>query len=166
MWKRSVSGCRAEAIAVPDAKACGDGETFLCIARSGALDCRRSARGRGASMATLGSAPAASAARSPLTRSIAFLTAVNMPSERMSILSIPSASMSSLSHSRMVRSSIAAFSIGTISASGPREMTKPPTCCERCRGKPWISPTSRTKCSAIGAEGSSPASRNCAATSE
>src|SRR6188474_936798 len=35
-----------------------------------------------------------------------------------------------------VRSGIAAFSIGTSSASGPREMTNPPGCCERWRGKP------------------------------
>ena len=33
-------------------------------------------------------------------------------------------------------SAMAAFSIGTSSHSGPCEMTKPPTCCDRCRGKP------------------------------
>ena len=59
-----------------------------------------------------------------------------MPSASTSTLSRPSASRSSLSHWITVRSGMAAFSIGTSSASGPREMTKPPTCCDRWRGKP------------------------------
>ena len=48
----------------------------------------------------------------------------------------PSASMSSLSHSMKVRSAMAALPIGTVSTSGPRVSTKPPTCCDRWRGKP------------------------------
>ncbi len=40
-----------------------------------------------------------------------------------------------------VRSSIAAFSIGTSSSSFPCVMTIPPTCWERCRGKLMISLT-------------------------
>ena len=39
-----------------------------------------------------------------------------------------------------MRSGIVAFSIGTSSSSGPCEITKPPTCCERWRGKPSSSP--------------------------
>ena len=66
-----------------------------------------------------------------------------MPSASTSTLSSPSASRSSLSHWITVRSGIAAFSTGTSSASGPREMTKPPTCCERWRGKPRSVPASR-----------------------
>ena len=50
--------------------------------------------------------------------------------------------MSSLSQQMTVRSSIAAFSIGTSSSSRPSVMTKPPTCWERWRGKPTISSTS------------------------
>ena len=65
-----------------------------------------------------------------------------MPSPSTSTLRMPSASRSSLSHSTMVRSSIAAFAIGTTSSSRPRVMTKPPTCWERWRGKDWISSTS------------------------
>ena len=61
---------------------------------------------------------------------------MSMPSPSTSTLSSPSASRSSLSHWMTVRSSIAAFSIGTSSSSSPRAMTKPPTCCDRCRGKP------------------------------
>ena len=60
---------------------------------------------------------------------------VSMPSANMSIFRMPSASRSSLSHSMRVRSAIAAFSIGTSSDNGPRVMTKPPTCCDRWRGK-------------------------------
>jgi FdrA protein len=41
-----------------------------------------------------------------------------------------------LGFATVVRPGIAAFSIGTSSQSGPREMTKPPVCCERWRGKP------------------------------
>ena len=62
-----------------------------------------------------------------------------MPSASTSTFRMPSASRSSLSHSIMVRSSIAAFSIGTSSSSRPRVMTKPPTCCDRWRGKPMSS---------------------------
>ena len=65
-----------------------------------------------------------------------------MPSASTSTLSMPSASRSSLSHSMTVRSSIAAFSIGTISSSRLRVMTKPPTCCDRWRGKPISSSAS------------------------
>ena len=67
---------------------------------------------------------------------------VSMPSASTSTLRMPSASRSSLSHSMTVRSSIAAFSIGTSSSSRLRVRTKPPTCCERWRGKPLSSPAS------------------------
>ena len=59
-----------------------------------------------------------------------------MPSASTSTFRRPSASRSSLSHSMTVRSSIAAFSIGTTSSSRLRVMTKPPTCWDRWRGKP------------------------------
>ena len=52
---------------------------------------------------------------------------------------MPSASRSSLSHSTKVRSSMAPLPIGTTSSSRLRVMTKPPTCCDRWRGKPSIS---------------------------
>ena len=61
--------------------------------------------------------------------------AVSMPSARMSTFSRPSASMSSLSHWMTVRSAMAAFSTGTSAEMGLRVMTKPPTCCDRWRGK-------------------------------
>ena len=67
---------------------------------------------------------------------------VSMPSASTSTLRMPRASMSSLSQQMTVRSSIAAFSIGTSSSSRPSVMTKPPTCWERWRGKPMISSTS------------------------
>ena len=104
--------------------------------------------------------PSASARRSLFTRSIVLRMHVSMPSESKSILSIPSASMSSLSHSIMVRSFMAASSMGTMSMSGPREITKPPTCCDRCLGNPRICETNETKCCTMGADGSSPAARN------
>ena len=44
--------------------------------------------------------------------------------------------MSSLSHSRKVRSAMAALPIGTVSSSRRLVSTKPPTCCDRWRGKP------------------------------
>ena len=43
---------------------------------------------------------------------------------------------------------MAAFSIGTSSHNGPRVMTMPPVCCERCRGKPTNCPTSSINCRA------------------
>ena len=69
-----------------------------------------------------------------------------MPSASTSTLRRPSASRSSLSHSMTVRSSIAAFSIGTTSSSRLRVMTKPPTCWDRWRGKPISSCASASTC--------------------
>ena len=69
-------------------------------------------------------------------RSSARRAAESMPSASTSTFSRPSASMSFLSHWITVRSAIAAFSIGTSRASGRAAMTKPPTCWDRCRGKP------------------------------
>ncbi len=66
--------------------------------------------------------------------------------------------MSSLSQQMTVRSSIAAFSIGTSSSSRPSVMTKPPTCWERWRGKPTISSTSAMVSRSRGSSGSSPSS--------
>ena len=73
-------------------------------------------------------------------------SAVSMPRARQSTLRMPSSSRSSLFHWMTVRSGMAAFSIGTSSHSGPRVMTMPPVCCERCRGKPINCPTSSINC--------------------
>ncbi len=59
-----------------------------------------------------------------------------MPSASTSTLRMPSASMSSLSHSMKVRSAMAPLPIGTVSVSGRSVRTKPPTCWDRWRGKP------------------------------
>ena len=80
-----------------------------------------------------------------------------MPRPSTSILRMPSASRSSLSHSTKVRSSIAALPIGTTSSSRLRVMTKPPTCCERWRGKPTISRASAAICRTRRLCGSRPA---------
>ena len=69
-------------------------------------------------------------------RSSARRIADSMPSASTSTLSRPSASRSSLSHWMTLRSAIAAFSIGTSRDSWSRAITKPPTCCDRWRGKP------------------------------
>ena len=69
---------------------------------------------------------------------------VSMPSASTSTFMMPSASMSSLSHSMKVRSSMAALPMGTVSSSRPRVSTKPPTCWERWRGKPMICMASST----------------------
>ena len=83
---------------------------------------------------------------------------VSIPSARTSTLRMPSASMSSLSQQMTVRSSIAAFSIGTSSSSRPSVMTKPPTCWERWRGKPMISSTSSMVSASRRSFGSRPSS--------
>lgn len=82
--------------------------------------------------------------RHPASMSKHLLIAVSIPSARQSTFRIPSASMSSLSHSMNVRPGMAPFSSGTISHSGVSVMTNPPTCCERCRGKPSNCRTNRT----------------------
>ena len=84
-----------------------------------------------------------------LTISNVLRIAESIPSARISTLSSPSASISSLSHWMTVRSGMLAFSTGTRFEIGPRLMTNPPTCCERWRGKPSISRTLAMKCSAI-----------------
>ena len=91
-------------------------------------------------------------------RSSALRMQVSIPSASTSTLRMPSASMSSLSQQMTVRSSIAAFSIGTSSSSRPSVMTKPPTCWERCRGKPSISSTSCIVCASRRSSGSRPSS--------
>ena len=58
-----------------------------------------------------------------------------------------------------VRSSIAALPIGTISSSRARVMTKPPTCCDRWRGKPMSSSASVSACFRRGSSGSRPMRR-------
>ena len=63
----------------------------------------------------------------------------SMPSASTSTFMRPRASMSSLSHSMKVRSAMAALPIGTISSMRRWLRTKPPTCCERWRGKPMSS---------------------------
>ena len=73
-----------------------------------------------------------------------------MPSASTSTFIRPSVSMSSLSHSMKVRSSMAALPIGTVSSSGSRVSTKPPTCWERWRGKPIRSSASATACRIAG----------------
>ena len=67
---------------------------------------------------------------------LGMLSADSMPSASTSIFNMPSASKSSLSHSMKVRSSIAALPIGTSVSSRSLVITKPPTCCDRWRGKP------------------------------
>ena len=62
-----------------------------------------------------------------------------------------------MSHSTIVRSSIAAFMIGAISSSRSRAMTKPPLCWVRWRGKPTSSPASFSASASVGSLGSSPA---------
>ena len=69
-----------------------------------------------------------------------------MPRPSTSILRMPSASRSSLSHSTKVRSAMAPLPIGITSSSRLRVMTKPPTCCDRWRGKPTISRASAAIC--------------------
>ena len=58
-----------------------------------------------------------------------------MPRPSTSTLSSPRSSRSVFSHWITVRSGIAAFSTGTSSDNRPLEITKPPTCCDKCRGK-------------------------------
>src|SRR5690349_10994625 len=74
--------------------------------------------------------------RSLLTKSSPRRMAESMPSASTSTFRRPRLSKSSLSHWMTLRSGMAAFSIGTSCARAPREMTKPPTCCDRWRGKP------------------------------
>ena len=81
-----------------------------------------------------------------------------MPKASTSTLRMPRSFRSSLSHSTTVRSSMAAFSMGTSSSSGPRVMTKPPTCWERWRGKPMSSAASSRVWRSRGASGSRPSS--------
>ena len=64
-----------------------------------------------------------------------------------------------MSHSITVRSSIAAFSIGTTSSRRERVMTKPPTCWERWRGESISSVGQRHHLFSRGSEGSRPALR-------
>ncbi len=63
-----------------------------------------------------------------------------------------------MSHWITVRSGIAAFSMGTSSSSGPREITKPPVCCDRWRGKPISSRVSASTRAMAGFAVSKPAS--------
>ena len=93
------------------------------------------------------------------TRSKALRMQVSMPSARQSTLSRPSVSRSSLSHWMMLRSTMAAFSTGTSADSGASEITKPPTCCDRCRGRPSIIPASPSTLRTSGLPGSKPDSR-------
>jgi hypothetical protein len=58
-----------------------------------------------------------------------------------------------------VRSGTAAFSIGTVSHNGPAVITNPPTCCDKCRGKPISCRVSRTTIRSVRSAGSRPASR-------
>ena len=78
--------------------------------------------------------------RSAWIRSKLRRRALSMPRARTSTLSRPTASRSSLSHWITVRSAMLAFSTGTRVSNGCSEMTKPPGCCERWRGKPINSP--------------------------
>ncbi len=80
-----------------------------------------------------------------------------MPRPSTSIFRMPSASRSSLSHSTKVRSGMAPLPIGITSSSRLRVMTKPPTCCDRWRGKPAISRASAAICLTRWLSGSSPA---------
>ena len=97
--------------------------------------------------------------RRPLTNASARRMAESIPSASTSTLSRPRLSRSSLSHWMTLRSGMAAFSIGTSCASGPREITKPPTCCDRWRGKPRRAFASAIRRRITGLAGSKPASR-------
>ncbi|MNR02253.1 hypothetical protein D3C85_1180970 [compost metagenome] len=82
-----------------------------------------------------------------------------MPKARISTLSSPTASRSSLSHWMMVRSAMAAFSTGTRLSSGCSEITKPPGCWDRCRGKPISCRVRLNTRHSTGLSGSKPPSR-------
>src|SRR5215211_3055572 len=86
-----------------------------------------------------------------------------MPRPSTSTFRMPRSLRSSLSHSTTVRSSMAAFSIGTTSSRRVRVMTKPPTCWERWRGKPISSSASAITRVRRGSEASSPTRRAAAA---
>ena len=83
----------------------------------------------------------------------------SMPSASTSTFMRPTASMSSLSHSMKVRSAMAALPIGTVSSIGTWLRTKPPTCCDRWRGKPMSAFARSTAWRMAGFAGSSPACR-------
>ena len=86
-------------------------------------------------------APARGRCRSPVS-AIATThssTAESMPSPSRSILRKPASAQESLSHWQIVRPAIAAGCSGTIVDSGRSEMTMPPGCCERWRGRPAMS---------------------------
>ena len=83
-----------------------------------------------------------------------------MPSASTSIFRMPSASRSSLSHSMVVRFSIAALAMGTTSSSRERVMTKPPVCWDRWRGKPANSRDRSSASASLCSPGSKPILRN------
>jgi hypothetical protein len=89
-----------------------------------------------------------------------------MPSASTSTFIRPSASMSSLSHWITVRAGIAAFSTGTRRSSRPRLMTKPPTCCDRWRGKPIsICAIASQRCTPASAGSSPTSAKRCGSSS-
>ena len=61
-----------------------------------------------------------------------------MPRPSRSTLTIPMSAQSSLSHWMTTRSGIEAFSSGTTSSRRPWQITMPPECWPRCRGRSWI----------------------------
>ena len=75
--------------------------------------------------------------------------AVSIPSANTSTFSNSSVSKSSLSHWITVLSAMAAFSTGTSSYKGPCEITKPPTCCDKCRGAPRSCSTRLISCCVV-----------------
>ncbi len=85
-----------------------------------------------------------------------------MPRPRRSTFTMPSAAQSSLSHWITERPGIVAGSSGTTASSRPRQITMPPECWPRWRGRSWMAVHSRAKCWMRGSAGSEPASSRCA----
>lgn len=82
---------------------------------------------------------------SPFTSASESCSTAIMPRPSRSTFTIPMSAQSSLSHWTTTRPGILAFSSGTTASSWPRQMTMPPECCPRWRGRSWICPQSDAK---------------------
>ena len=80
---------------------------------------------------------------SPLTSASESCSTAIMPSPSRSTFTIPMSAQSSLSHCTTTRPGMLAFSSGTQASSCPWQITIPPECCPRCRGRSCISRHSR-----------------------
>lgn len=72
---------------------------------------------------------------------------------------MPMAAQSSLSHCTTERPGMVAGSSGTRPSSRPAQMTMPPECWPRWRGRSWMAVQKRAKWRMTGVPGSQPASR-------